>query len=240
MRNPEIFDQFVNVGNIGYNLLENGIDSNEAEVAALAIQKTRAQWVVDQALLELTSRSADLLDRKQILSTELKSIDQELGIIKASQNQRNRVQPKIEGHHSWFEYDGKYSAFYDSLKEEAPCILWLERLDPHSGFTLIPWHMAHREEIQQRYGKHAGNFERASDLLARLRVAEWGSDRGVAGLIESPDNPSIAALKVDDTEKFISAALCIDGLGLKTAAAILCIADMQKAACISGPDSANS
>jgi hypothetical protein len=221
-------------------------DPQAAEVALDAIRKARAQIVVDTVAQELVNRQTPLLDTKASLELQLADIDRDLNIIDSRFNPEKKpdiVDPKNyimvlsrhQNSETFLDDVARFEPFIVDIPEDEREQSW-RRSTNMKIYSLKSWQFDREKEIRSRYGTGArGRFSRLAEVFFSEGYKTEGhlqnlADEGVVSKVETIEDSSgssLIRLTVDQPAKFASKLLTLDGIGLVTAAAIFCIADMQ-------------
>jgi hypothetical protein len=226
------FEQFIDIEAIRQPLSEV-LPADEVDIVVRAIQKDHAQFVVDAIVSELNQRVSDLYARRNDLKAEVAHTDKIISLIESTLGMpESKSRVILSSRADLFRINGWTDEWDDCLRKEPPFVLWLEPVR-HSEYlhhpTLWSWVRSHSDEIKQKFGSYSTAFTRAARCLERVPLDEWGEGRGISGIINHENEQiNYIGIVVGDTRKFIGEALDISQFGYKSAAAVLCIADMQR------------
>lgn len=229
---------YVDSETIKLTLAPAGIEGSELDAAASAIQKERAQWVVDNIAAEMCRRVVVLTDRKNALTTELTQVENDLELIHDSlflpmpkDKTPVSVQERLMQYDQQLSYNGElyFAEKQDPFTIQLSLSRYLEQ-EPR----LREWLGKHQAEIDTVYGvnirKHMEKTSRIIDReFARISFTPETSVYEIWGnLIERTPNGEYR-LRVEDTKIFFDELLSTRNFGHKSMIALLCLADYQAA-----------
>lgn len=236
LENRAVIDEFVDRDSVkgSFEFLCEDLDHDEMALAIDVVVQSRAQFVIDAVLSELVARKRALLTQRTTIEDEARELTSQVNEINrvmgfSHTDEREGLDQRAKDRSKWFDSKIKEPQFMRDIEENEPSfVLWFQLAGIHRKPVLTPWVHDHYDELREKYGKHVGNFERATNCLARASVETWTSD-GVGEVIISDEDSIEVGIVIDNPYQFINRALCITNFGLKSAVALMCIADMQRA-----------
>jgi len=233
----ELIDLYVSAEAAAESLAPADLSDAELGAAIPAVQRERAQWVVDAITVELGSRAVELKARQQGLETEVRSIQSDLEVIEAIMrrepvlSQDEKVQKRI----------GQYMTAYTEkdakqiLSDQEPFTLRLGTQDSPSLYESWTNRADASNEIRNIYGKSIlSSMSRARYALSRLIPHEFNSlsDEQKATCVRGARYYEIDGehiLEVINPSAFFDALFDVRNFGYKAMVAVLCLADFQAA-----------
>jgi hypothetical protein len=226
----ELINQYIAKETIVSSLSAAGLTEAELDVASGAIQKERAQWVVNGIAAELGQRAIGLTAKKESLTDELRQVQDGLDIISSTFNFKSQLREgALTSDNLVGLYDKQLS--YESerriMQDQGPFNLRLAS-DARNIPSLNRWVERARLELESTYGSHIKrSMSRAATVVDRAVLDSASRLSDVQDAVVLEELHGEPTLRINDPEKVLSDLFDERNFGHKSLIGLLCLAHFQ-------------